>query len=390
MRNLCYIIILLSVVFCSDVIAQRKTKVPVKKAKEPVVEVVDPRIEQMTLSTQKVIVIDSIVTSEENMLDKLLLSNETGSIMSSEKFFRKKEYDSLYVFTNGLGDKCFFPQKDRKGKLSLYTMDKLGKNWSKASKVEITDIDENIDTINYPFLTSDGTTLFFAAKGKGSIGKYDIFMTTFDFGKGLFRKPENIGMPFNSTANDYMYAIDELNNLGWFVSDRNQPKGMVCIYIFIPQQMRMTYENDNITEEQLKKLSVIHSIKDTWHSMNDIEKAKQRLRNVGKTTTKNTDEKTFDFVVNDIITYHRFRDFASQENAKAYMNVIAMKQQVSDINSALEKAYNYYRTAKPADKSMLKDEILSQEKETEAIEVKIKNEEKRIRAEELRLRKMNN
>ena len=78
MRNLCYIIILLSVVFCSDVIAQRKTKVPVKKAKEPVVEVVDPRIEQMTLSTQKVIVIDSIVTSAENMLDKLLLSNESS------------------------------------------------------------------------------------------------------------------------------------------------------------------------------------------------------------------------------------------------------------------------------------------------------------------------
>ena len=28
--------------------------------------------------------------------------------------------------------------------------------------------------------------------------------------------PENVGMPFNSPYNDYMYVIDEYNNLGWF------------------------------------------------------------------------------------------------------------------------------------------------------------------------------
>lgn len=29
-------------------------------------------------------------------------------------------------------------------------------------------------------------------------------------------------MPFNSPANDYMYAEDDINNIGWFVADRNQ------------------------------------------------------------------------------------------------------------------------------------------------------------------------
>ena len=36
--------------------------------------------------------------------------------------------------------------------------------------------------------------------------------------------PENVGMPFNSPYNDYMYVIDEFNNLGWFASDRYQPE----------------------------------------------------------------------------------------------------------------------------------------------------------------------
>ena len=37
--------------------------------------------------------------------------------------------------------------------------------------------------------------------------------------------PENVGMPFNSPYNDYMYVIDEFNDLGWFASDRYQPEG---------------------------------------------------------------------------------------------------------------------------------------------------------------------
>ena len=39
-------------------------------------------------------------------------------------------------------------------------------------------------------------------------------------------------MPFNSPYNDYMYVIDEYNNLGWFASDRYQPEGKgMCICI---------------------------------------------------------------------------------------------------------------------------------------------------------------
>lgn len=45
-------------------------------------------------------------------------------------------------------------------------------------------------------------------------------------------------MPFNSPANDYMYAIDEFNNIGWFASDRYQPDNKVCIYVFVPNSSK--------------------------------------------------------------------------------------------------------------------------------------------------------
>ena len=44
--------------------------------------------------------------------------------------------------------------------------------------------------------------------------------------------------PKERKASEDMLAIDEFNQLGWFVSDRNQPEDKVCIYIFIPNDIR--------------------------------------------------------------------------------------------------------------------------------------------------------
>ena len=57
-------------------------------------------------------------------------------------------------------------------------------------------------------------------------------------------------MPFNSPANDYMYAIDEFNNIGWFASDRYQPDNKVCIYVFVPNSSKEVYNYES-TDEQI-------------------------------------------------------------------------------------------------------------------------------------------
>ncbi len=48
-------------------------------------------------------------------------------------------------------------------------------------------------------------------------------------------------MPFDSPYNHYMHVIDQYNNLGWFASDRFQPEGKICIYVFIPNSSKQTY-----------------------------------------------------------------------------------------------------------------------------------------------------
>ena len=233
-----------------------------KRVKKPVVEVPqeDPRITSMREMTQQITIIDSIVTDKDQLLSQLLLSDETGRILSSSAFWGKG--DSTTVFVNEMGNKAYFSQPDDSLKQQLCTSDLLGGEWSKPQWLK--GISEGISETAYPFMLADGLTFYFAGKGEESIGGYDIFMTRYDAHNNSFLKPENIGMPFNSEANDYLFAIDEYAHIGYFVSDRRQPEGKACLYIFIPQSSRKTYDPIVYTPAEIRGFADISSIADTW------------------------------------------------------------------------------------------------------------------------------
>lgn len=107
---------------------------------------------------------------------------------------------------------------------------------------------------NYPYVLTDGATIYYAADGENSIGGYDIFVTRYNTNTNTYLTPENVGMPFNSPYNDYMFAIDEFNNLGWFASDRYQPEGKVCIYVFIPNSSKRCITTKLWTRKKLSDL----------------------------------------------------------------------------------------------------------------------------------------
>ena len=70
------------------------------------------------------------------------------------------------------------------------------------------------DDDNYPFVLSDGATIYYSSKGNGSIGGYDLFVTRYNINSDTYLAPEQLGMPFNSPYNDYMMVFDEVKGLG--------------------------------------------------------------------------------------------------------------------------------------------------------------------------------
>ena len=86
----------------------------------------------------------------------------------------------------------------------LYVMRKLPNNtWSEA--INLGTIINTPGDENYPYLTSDGNTLYFSSTGHGSMGGYDIFKSVWDEQNDRWSSPINLGAPINSPFDDFFY-----------------------------------------------------------------------------------------------------------------------------------------------------------------------------------------
>ena len=360
----------------------QKKKAVVKKAPVVVVEEPqeDPRITEMREATQQIIFIDSVVVAKDDILSIIRLNPESGKLDTFDQFFRSEGHTDSYVYLNEMGNKCYFSDENANSRMQLYTLDKLGDDWSEP--LALKGISDGISEANYPFMMTDGTTFYFAAKGEESIGGYDIFVTRADTENGQFLKPENIGMPFNSEANDYMYVVDELSNIGYFVTDRRQPEGKVCVYMFIPPTTRHIYNSDAYTDEQLRGFADISRIANTWGKGTERKLALERLKAIGKTSAAKQSKSAIHFIINDRVTYTDISQFQAPESADLYRELQSTKKQLKDTEQLLEKSRNFYAKAKPEDKRVLRTEILDAERQFVRLTNDIKTLEKRIRQSE--------
>ena len=364
--------------------AQKKKKRPVKK---PVVEIVeepqeDPRITNMREMTQQIVFIDSIVTDKDRFLSQYRLSSETGTLTTTGQFFGKSL--SGHAFLNEMGNKVYFSRTDGSGFHRLYTSDKLGTVWGEGTPLK--GLSEGITDADYPFMMNDGITFYFAAQGEESIGGYDIFFTRYDSRSGSFLKPENIGMPFNSEANDYMYAADEESGIGYFVSDRRQPEGKVCVYIFILPETRRSYDPSKYTEQQIRDFADITRIADTWGNGNERRAALDRLKAIGTTdappAAETASATNTAIVINDRLTYTSVKDFRSPAAANHYRELLKARERQATIEADLQKTRDRYARADEDGRRLLREVILHNEEQALLLRNSIHTLEKQIRKEE--------
>lgn len=272
-------------------------------------------------ATEQVTFIDSMLLPKSQVLQQIKLSQECGAIMSYADFFKTDKSNDCTLFRNELGNRVVYSEADQKGHLRLKEKSLIGGEWSMEHQLTGFEEEEE-DNLNFPFMLSDGITMYYAAECEESIGGYDIFMTRYDADNQQFLAPENIGMPFNSPANDYLMVIDEFQQLGWFVTDRNQPADTVCLYTFIPTETRRIYNEQELGTNKLSSLARIASIKDTWKDMNAVNAAKKRLAEARQETKGEVKNRDFTFVVNDSRTYYTLANFKNpqaQQKAKVWV-----------------------------------------------------------------------
>ena len=308
-----------------------RAKAAAKAAKPaPVVPTAeDLNFAKLLPSTAKVMFIDSLVTDENDFLKHIPLSSSCGKISIKKS---KKGKGNDYFYTNEFEDKRYSSVMQDSCHV-LMVEERLGKKWDAAKTIEL----EGVEDVICPYMMSDGVTLYFAAKGgEDSMGLYDIYFTVYDSDSHSFYKPQSLGLPFNSFGDETYYIIDEFNDLGYLVSNRRQPEGKTCVYIFQPTETRETYDVENMPEVQLDRLARLKAITDSQMDKEVLASAKSRLSEARQTKgTKK--EHSFEFVINEKLVYHNVSDFRSSVNQSQFPTYLTMKNNVEAREKQLEE-----------------------------------------------------
>jgi hypothetical protein len=114
-----------------------------------------------------------------------------------------KFYES-HASVSADGKKLYFTSNrdGGQGNLDIYVSEKDGiGEWGPAVNLgPVVNTPYNEDT---PFITADGTILYFSSEGHSSMGGYDNFRSMFT--QSAWQTPENIGYPLNSSDDDKFY-----------------------------------------------------------------------------------------------------------------------------------------------------------------------------------------
>ena len=372
-----YILFLICCLFAFTSTQAQKKKVVKKKETKAKVVATDKKIDNnlfasMLPNTDKLLVIDSVVVDKESFLKHLDLQNENGYV--------GVENDNAW-FINALKNKKIYASGDSLSGRKLILAYYVNSKWE--DRRPISELNTLFSDINFPFLMPDATTLFFSAKGHNSIGGFDIYTTRLDVDNGGFYIPDNYGLPYNSTANDYFLAIDERNNLGWLISDRYQPEDKVCIYIFVPNKNRVKLAQEGFDNNTIKKLAQLNSIQDTWNFGNKQEALRNLERLRTQRNTGNKDRESVLFIVNDKIKYTSLSQFKSNKSKQLFAKLEDNKQLVAKQKTELENLRIQYKQANKAKQSSLKQDILFIEKQLMKYQLEQKELEQNIRKLEL-------
>ncbi|MCI0750334.1 MAG: OmpA family protein [Flammeovirgaceae bacterium] len=92
-----------------------------------------------------------------------------------------------------------------------------------------------------PFISYDGSTLYFSCNGRNTMGGFDIFKSNFDKGANDWTEPENVGYPINTPDDDIYIVFSKDGQRGYYSSVREDGLGYTDIYmITIPDEPVVT------------------------------------------------------------------------------------------------------------------------------------------------------
>ena len=334
------------------------------------------QLQKRVLRTEEVVIIDSLVLPKRHFLQAYYLSSSSGTLQPINEFFTGTPAGDQTLHLNERGDKMYYSRESTNSGHDLFTMDKLIDRFGNERKLPETINDPGNQA--FPYVLSDGLTLYFASTGHASLGGYDLFVTRYNLSTDNYLTPNQLNMPFNSPFNDYLMVIDEEKGVGWFASDRFQQADSVCVYTFIPNTEVTLLEDDNLAV--MSNRAKISSIADTWNKGIDYNP----MREIARLKTISLQEAVgdFEFVINDGVTYHTLSDFKNHKARSIFSQALGLEKQWQNLRDDLSEKRDQYANGNKSE--ALRSSILNMEKEIYNLSRDIEKLKRESRNEESR------
>lgn len=252
---------------------------------------------------QDVVIIDSMVVGKSNFLSYYKMGAESGRLMIGD--------NNATIFENQAAD---YRLSVIEGQLNeSHQIKGQWEAWEPVSGIGSAEF-----TVDYPWMMCDGETLYFASDSLPGLGGMDIYRTRYNSDEKTYYEPERLGMPFNSPANDYMMAFDELHNVGWWATDRNAPADSVTIYLFLMEDVPAYIDDYDKALSRVK----IESIADTWRQANYDDIVKE-IKNAPQVYVEVKQET---IVINPTTVYRSADEFRNAKARQLYdQSVVAIE-----------------------------------------------------------------
>jgi hypothetical protein len=164
-----------------------------------------------------------------NVLKVFVAENVNGEWINEKELpFNGLDHSCAFPFLSSDGKTIYFASdmNGSKGGFDIYisTQDATG-SWSTAKNLsELNTIEDEF----YPYVS--GENIYFSSRGLPGFGGADIFKASIK--NGVAGKPENMGKPFNSSKDDFTFILDPNGKEGFFSSNREGTSGLDLIYFF--------------------------------------------------------------------------------------------------------------------------------------------------------------
>lgn len=313
--------------------------------------------------TLDVVIIDSMIVKREVFWSHYMLGAESGRMLADGRY------------ENQGADYKLWADVDAEGVYHLYEQHRYGDNWEEAQI--IASIEAEGAQLCYPFMRSDGETLYFGSDRTPGMGGFDIYKTHYNADSESYYQPERLGMPFNSPFDDYMLAIDETHQVGWWATNRSTTSDEVCIYLF------QVDEEPSYVEEPSVARARIDCISDSWK---DAEGYKELVAQIFSAPQTEVEVETLVVPISDDRVYHSVAEFRNPKARDAYQLSLKFEEDLQELQSNLEQMRSEFHSANASRREKLRPAILQAEKREEMLRLQLKDAQKNYRNLELKFK----